>query len=107
VPEHVGSHERTEGLLVEPVEGRPAGWFRLVGDLDAATADDLLAAGRAAVADGAEELVLGCAELRFSDSAGLRALLLLQREAQVVLDQPQEQLTRLLRLVGVDTLRIT
>lgn len=91
---------RDDGLAVEPGED---GTLRLVGGLDAVTEDVLLDEGRAAVAAGATTLVLDCSALRFCDSAGLRALVLLGREvgSPLVLRHASPMLSRLLEVTGL------
>lgn len=91
--------EEPPPLAVSGAEGR----LRLVGALDAVTADVLLDAGRTALAGGAHELRLDVSELRFCDSAGLRALVLLSREVDggLALEEPSDVLVRLLDVTGL------
>lgn len=86
-------------LEVTPVDG----CLRLVGELDAVTADGLLIAGREAIAGGSDSIRLDVSGLRFCDSAGLRGLVLLSREVDgpLVLEQPSEMLVRLLEVTGL------
>lgn len=101
-PEH-GADERGAGLQVVPVGDPAAGCLHLTGELDAATGEELLDAGRDAVALGATALSLELADLRFCDSAGLRALVLLSREVEgpLVLVEPSPMLVRLLEVTGL------
>lgn len=97
-------HDGADGaLVVDVVDGAPTGSLRLVGELDAATGDRLLDAGRAALAGGATDLRLDLGALRFCDSAGLRSLVLLSREVDgpLVLEQPSEMFVRLLEVTGL------
>ncbi|HMJ76339.1 MAG TPA: STAS domain-containing protein [Iamia sp.] len=91
------------GLRVEPVGDPTAGSLHLTGELDAASGEELLAAGRDAIALGATALSLELADLRFCDSAGLRALVLLSREVEgsLVLVEPSPMLVRLLEVTGL------
>jgi anti-anti-sigma factor len=96
----VETSDREGGLVVEPGDD---GTLRLVGGLDAVTEDVLLEQGRAAVGAGTTTLVLDCAGLRFCDSAGLRALVLLGREvgSPLVLRNASPTLSRLLEVTGL------
>jgi anti-anti-sigma factor len=99
-----GSPDETGGALeIVPFGDPSAGSLRLVGELDAATGDRLLDAGRAALAGGATALRLDLDGLRFCDSAGLRSLVLLSREVDgpLVLEQPSDMLVRLLEVTGL------
>jgi anti-anti-sigma factor len=98
-----GVDESGAGLRVEPIGDPAAGALHLTGELDAASGDGLLDAGRAVIAGGATSLTLECADLRFCDSAGLRALVLLSREVEgpVVLAQASPMLVRLLEVTGL------
>lgn len=97
-----GTDAQDPPLRVVPADGGP-GTLRVVGELDAASCDVLLDAGRAALADGASDLRLDLAEMRFVDSAGLRALVLLSREVDgpLVLEHASEMLVRLLEVTGL------
>jgi anti-sigma B factor antagonist len=102
----VPSDEESPSLVVSRVDGR----LRLVGALDAVTSDDLLAAGREAVAGGSSDLCLDVSDLRFCDSAGLRALVLLSREVDgdLALQDPPDVLVRLLEVTGLtEAFRLT
>jgi anti-sigma B factor antagonist len=73
--------------------------FRLVGELDMATADDLSQLLRAAAANG-EPVVLDLSRVTFMDSSGLRALLegaeLSRGSGSLVIVRPSAQVRRLL-----------
>lgn len=85
------------------VSGPPsAPVVRLVGDLDLASADLLLAAVDEALADGAPSLVLDCAKLEFVDPAGLSALVRAAHRAPgLVLDHPPPLLLRVRELLNL------
>jgi len=75
--------------------------IRLVGELDLATAPEVLAAVQSAVAeDGDGRLVLDMREVSFIDSTGVRALLEASRatETQLALLRPSSAVTRVLDL---------
>lgn len=89
---------------IEPEPGE-ARRFRLVGELDMATATDLTQAlSPLAAEDG--NLTLDLDELAFIDSSGIRALLVVAEElasrGRMILVQPSEPVERTLRLVGID-----
>jgi anti-anti-sigma factor len=98
-----GVDEPGGGLQVEPVGDPADGSLHLTGELDAASGEELLDAGRDAIARGATALSLELADLRFCDSAGLRALVLLSREVEgpLVLLEPSAMLVRLLEVTGL------
>ena len=81
--------------------------FRAVGELDMATADELLSGLAPAVADGTGDVVVDVSELSFVDSSGLRALIHLSRELEgrgrLVLVGPTPPVQRVLGLVQAST----
>jgi anti-anti-sigma factor len=92
---------------VSQIEGRVV--LRLTGELDIATADDMLAAGRRALEDARHgPLFLDLSELSFCDSTGMRSLLRLNHEAlrcgrTVVLRNVQPNVRRVMEIAGFDT----
>jgi anti-sigma B factor antagonist len=91
---------------VAQIDGRAT--VRLEGELDVATADDLLTAGRQALdSPDAGPLVLDMSALSFCDSTGLRALLKLNHHAlmrgrTVLLRGVQPQVRRAIEITGFD-----
>jgi anti-sigma B factor antagonist len=87
----------------------PSGWvLRVTGELDAATAPDLLAAFDGLPVQG-QEVVVDMAAVSFVDSSGLRALVQLRQAAestgrQLVVRRPARQALRLLQLSGLTEL---
>jgi anti-sigma B factor antagonist/stage II sporulation protein AA (anti-sigma F factor antagonist) len=77
---------------------------RLVGELDASNAEELLDTLRAL--DGGGDLVLNLTELTFIDSMGLRSLLRiatgLENTGKLLLDSPQRAVARSIELVGLE-----
>lgn len=79
----------------------------LAGRIDAATAPSVNKAVRAAMADGARQIVVELREVTFLSSSGLRALLLLARELRreggdLVLCALQPQVAEVFHLTGFD-----
>ncbi|MFN8123781.1 MAG: STAS domain-containing protein [Thermoleophilia bacterium] len=82
-------------------ERRPnATVLRLTGELDLATAPDVLAAVEAATGDGTSRLVLDMSGVSFIDSTGVRTLLEANRVAgnDLSLLAPSPAVTRVLEL---------
>jgi anti-sigma B factor antagonist len=79
---------------------------RLDGELDAATAPVLVERLEPAVRAGATSVVLDCGPLRFCDSSGLRALVILRRmlpEAGTLsLVRTSAMLRRILHVTGLE-----
>jgi anti-anti-sigma factor len=77
---------------------------RLVGELDASNAEELLDTLQAL--DGEGDLVLNLAELTFIDSMGLRSLLRvatgLDNTGKLLLESPQRAVARSIELVGLE-----
>jgi anti-anti-sigma factor len=77
--------------------------FRLVGELDMASADRLIERLRS-VANWRGDLWLDLAELEFMDSAGIQALIAVGKELgegqRLVLRSPRGEVSRILQLVG-------
>jgi anti-sigma B factor antagonist len=80
--------------------------FRLIGDLDLASADSLIE-GLRPTASRAGDIQLDLAELEFMDSSGIHALITvcmdLDEGQRLVLRSPGGEVSRVLRLVGADT----
>ena len=78
---------------------------RLVGELDASNADELLDALRPQLGEGGD-LVLNIAELSFIDSMGLRSLLQiatrLEKTGKLLLQSPQRPVARTIELLGLE-----
>jgi anti-anti-sigma factor len=88
---------------VRPGPGHP-GRFELVGELDMASAPELLAKVGPA-ADGDHDIVLDLRELSFVDSTGISALVGISgrlQAATLTLEAPKPNVARVLRLVGAD-----
>jgi anti-anti-sigma factor len=80
---------------------------RVAGEIDHGTADQLTAAFDDAAAVGASELVLDLSGVRFVDSAGLRAIIQIERRARdgdraLRIVSPAEEVREVFRLSGVD-----
>lgn len=89
-------------LSVEPQDARS---FRLVGELDMSSADDLLRAVAGALEEPGD-LTLDMSGLAFIDSSGLRALIEISQRlagSTLFLAAPSEQVVKVLSLVRVDT----
>lgn len=94
-----------EEFTVSATASEAAARVAVAGDVDLAAADRLLAAVAPLIRPRAE-VAVDCAQVRFLDSAGLRALLELNRKAQeaggtLVLEAPSAAVARLLELAGV------
>ena len=90
-------------LSVEPEDARS---FRLVGELDMSSADDLLQAVAEALEEPGGDLTLDMSGLAFIDSSGLRALLEISHRlagGRLILAAPSEQVVKVFSLVRVDT----
>jgi anti-sigma B factor antagonist len=93
------------------LEVRPSGADRRVvievrGELDSGTCDELVDAVTSCLSGGAPELTLDLARMTFIDSAGTRALIIIERLAReqgtsLVVKAPPEHVTELLRTAGV------
>jgi len=94
--------------LTVAVEDQPTGpVVRLIGELDAATADDVDAVAIAGTAGGVVRLEL--TGLSFVDSAGLRSLLALRQRAteaglRLIAPDPSPIVVRLLEVTGLTEL---
>jgi anti-anti-sigma factor len=79
--------------------------MRLVGELDASNAEDLLTALQPQL-NGGGDLVLDVSQLTFVDSMGLRSFLRIAAELEssgkLVLDGPQRAVARTIELVGLE-----
>ena len=90
-------------LSVEPEDARS---FRLVGELDMSSAEDLLQAVAEALEEPGGDLTLDMSGLAFIDSSGLRALLEISHRlagGRLILAAPSEQVVKVFSLVRVDT----
>jgi anti-anti-sigma factor len=80
--------------------------FRLVGELDLATADELLRHLGSAL-EGGGDLRLHLEALRFMDSSGIRALISVCQElgdrGRVILQSPTGEVAKVLQLIRADT----
>jgi len=81
--------------------------FRLIGELDLATADEFIERIRPVVARGSD-INLDLSGLTFIDSSGIRALIVIATEldgvGSLVLSSPQDEVARVLELVGAHRL---
>ena len=83
--------------------------LRVSGDLDMASAPQLVASAEQALAEpGRTTLVLDLAELSFIDSTGIGALVSVRnaavaRDGQLVLRAPSAQVRRLLEIASLDS----
>jgi anti-anti-sigma factor len=80
--------------------------FRLAGDLDLSTVDELRASVGPACTAG-DEVLLDLSELKFCDSTGVGAMVWLHRHAtgaggRLVLCAPRRHVREVLRISGVD-----
>jgi anti-anti-sigma factor len=94
------------GVVVRPAEAEGPVVIEVHGELDSGTCDELLDAVRATVSGGAAELSLDLGHMTFIDSAGTRALIIVQRLARehgtsLRVAPPPEHVTELLRTAGV------
>jgi anti-sigma B factor antagonist len=94
--------------MTAPPEQPPAAMLRLFGDIDLATADDVLARGANLLTHSPPgvPLIVDLGEVTFLDSSGLSALVRLRRAAeargsQVLLRDVPQRVTVLLELSGL------
>lgn len=92
---------------IETVESRSGTTIKLGGELDSATSTALLARFERAVAEpAAGEIVIDLQDVSFIDSAGIRAIVMIQQSAEehavglAVVPAP-EQVTELLQIAGL------
>lgn len=76
------------------------------GELDSGTCEQLVEVVRRVIADGATKLTLDLRGMTFIDSAGTRALIMVERLAEeqgvaLVVKPPPEDVTELLRMAGL------
>jgi anti-sigma B factor antagonist len=78
-----------------------------VGELDMATADELVRALEPAIATAGGDLTLDLSDLTFIDSSGLRALLEVSQRlnggGRLVLSRPSEAASKVFELVRIET----
>ena len=90
-------------LLQIVASGTPRS-YRLVGELDASNADDLLVELQKEV-EGGGDLVLELSDLSFVDSMGLRSFLriaaALDASGKLILEQPARAVARTIHLAGL------
>ncbi len=80
------------------------GVLRLSGELDLATAEDLLVAFRSGFNDGSE-VILDLSELEFIDSTGIYAFVTIAKEASprgVVLRSPRRPVRKVIDLIRLE-----
>ena len=94
--------------MTAPPEQPPAAMLRLSGDIDLATADDVVARGAKLLTHRPPgvPLIVDLGEVTFLDSSGLSALVRLRRAAeaqgsQVLLRDVPQRVTVLLELAGL------
>lgn len=94
-------------VTVEHGAGAGTRAIKVQGELDSGNCDAVVAAFDRAVAEGAlDELTLDLHEVSFIDSAGTRAMILIEQAARergvpVVVMPPPDEVTELLRVAGV------
>lgn len=102
-----GIEVRTDGLAIGVLSADGTALLRLDGQLDAASAPDLLQVGRSLAGAGSQHFVFDCAHLRFCDTAGLTAFTSIRRDPQVqtvALVRTPAPIAKLLALTGLDAL---
>ena len=94
-------------VTVEGATGAARRAIRVRGELDSATCDAVVAAFAEVIAEGAlEELLLDLQDVLFVDSAGTRAMIVIEQAARgqavpLVVMPPPDEVTQLLRTAGV------
>lgn len=92
---------------LEVQQGAGDGHFRLVGELDLASADELIERIRPVAVRGSD-INLDLSGLTFIDSSGIRALIVIAEEldgtGSLVLSSPQDEVAKVLELVGAHRL---
>jgi anti-anti-sigma factor len=101
-----GSFEADFAVLVAPSTPEQGATVEVRGELDSGTCEELLETVRSVVAGGTAKLTLDLRRMTFIDSAGTRALIIVQRlvEEQGVslrVLSPPEHVTELLRTAGM------
>ncbi|MEA2161802.1 MAG: hypothetical protein QOD66_4182 [Solirubrobacteraceae bacterium] len=91
---------------IDTEETESAATLKLAGELDGATADAVIAQFDRVVDAGCQQLTVNLAEVSFIDSAGLRAIILIQRRAaerdlSLIVVPPPEPLLDLLEITGL------
>jgi anti-anti-sigma factor len=81
--------------------------MKLSGELDSAVCAEVVERFEAVVADGAREVVLDLDDVTFMDSAGLRAVIVIERTARerdvaLTIRSPAGTVSDLLRMTGID-----
>jgi anti-anti-sigma factor len=91
--------------LLQVIPSKEPRTVRLVGELDASNADELLDTLLPQLEEGGD-LVLQLSELTFIDSMGLRSFLRiatgLENSGKLILDSPQRAVARTIELVGLE-----
>jgi anti-anti-sigma factor len=97
-----------QGMLQASVAAGEAGpVIMLAGEADLTCAGQLSALITGPLAGGTRQLTIDVAELRFADSASIRALVLAartlkERSGSLVVLRPQQPVARMLALLGAD-----
>lgn len=92
---------------IETIETASGITFKLGGELDSATCDELVSRFEQLALDaGSPDLVLDLSEVSFIDSSGMRAIILIERSAgehgfALTILPPADALTDLLHLTGI------
>lgn len=94
-------------LEVSVAAGRNGPVITLSGETDLLSVADLSALISRQLSGGTQELTIDASELRFADTASIRALMLAaetlrQRGGRLVLLHPQQPVARILAILGVD-----
>jgi anti-anti-sigma factor len=94
------------GLEVEVLSDSDGSLLRVSGELDAATARELVAEVEPLILSGRRHIVLDCHGLTFTDSCGLRAMIVLWRQVDrdggsLMIARPSPMLRRLLEATGL------
>lgn len=92
-------------VLRTPPLGQPA-LIEVLGELDSGTCEQLLETVENQVAAGARRLTLDLRQMSFIDSAGMRALIMIERMAEqrgvsLSVTPPPDDVTELLRMAGL------
>lgn len=105
---HDDSSAAPQGMLTASVAAGESGpVIVLAGEVDLTSVAQLSALLAAQLSGGVRQLTIDVSELRFADSASIRALMLAaralkERGGSLVLLRPQQSMTRLLALTGAE-----
>ena len=104
--ERLATDDASPALVLDHRSEGDAVVVSLVGEVDHATAADLLAYASSVVGEGPARLVLDCEGLTFMDSSGLRVLVALQtdlaRERGLVIRNGSTTVLRILHVTGLE-----